>query len=64
VADPLARAFAHTYWYALALTALALLPALLLTHEERKARRQAAALPDADAETLDDDQMRPAAIAT
>ena len=39
VADPLAEAFAHTYWFALALTALALIPALLLVREEAKARR-------------------------
>ena len=36
VADPLAEAFAHTYWYALALTALALIPAIVLAYEERK----------------------------
>ncbi len=39
VADPLAEAFAHTYWFALGLTALALIPALLLVREEAKARR-------------------------
>ena len=39
VADPLAEAFAHTYWFALGLTALALIPALVLVREEAKARR-------------------------
>ena len=40
VADPLAEAFAHTYWYALALTAAALVPGLLLAREEARARRR------------------------
>jgi hypothetical protein len=40
VADPLAEAFAHTYWFALALTAVALVPALLLAREEAKTRRR------------------------
>ncbi len=42
VAVPLAEAFAHTYWFALALTALALIPAVFLARAERRARvRQA-----------------------
>ena len=40
VAAPLAEAFAHTYWYALALTAAALVPGLLLAREEARARRR------------------------
>ncbi len=59
VADPLAEAFAHTYWYALALTAVALIPALLLVREERKTRRRAVALSAPEAEGAD---ARPAAI--
>ncbi len=41
VATPLAEAFAHTYWYALALTAAALIPGLLLAREEARVRRRA-----------------------
>jgi EmrB/QacA subfamily drug resistance transporter len=59
VADPLAAAFAHTFWYALALTALALVPALLLAREEGKTRRRAVALSAAEAEAA---EGRPAAI--
>jgi EmrB/QacA subfamily drug resistance transporter len=44
VATPLAEAFAHTYWYALALTAAALVPGLLLAREEARARRDAHAV--------------------
>ena len=43
VAGPLAEAFAHTYWYALALSAAALIPAVILAREERKTRRRSAA---------------------
>jgi hypothetical protein len=38
-AGPIAAAFAHTYWWAFALTLLALVPAALLGREERRARR-------------------------
>ena len=48
VAAPLAEAFAHTFWYALVLSAVALIPALLLVREERKARKQAPAVPARD----------------
>ena len=44
VAVPLAEAFAHTYWYALALTAAALVPGLLRAREEARARRKAGAV--------------------
>ena len=60
IADPLAEAFAHTFWYALALSAAALIPALLLALEERRTRRQMAAPPETEA--LDGEQARPAAI--
>jgi MFS family permease len=43
LAEPLAAAFAHTYWWALAMTALAFVPAALLARVESRARRQAAA---------------------
>ncbi len=44
VAVPLAEAFAHTYWYALALTAAALVPGVLLAREEARVRRRARAV--------------------
>jgi MFS family permease len=59
VAAPLAEAFAHTFWYALVLSAVALIPALLLVREERKAREQAPAVPARDASR----DRPPAAIA-
>ena len=62
VADPLAEAFAHTYWYALALTAVALIPALVLVREEGKARRRGVA--PAEAEEARGQEARPAAIAS
>ena len=37
VAEPLAAAFAHTYWWAMAMTALALVPAAILALTERRA---------------------------
>jgi EmrB/QacA subfamily drug resistance transporter len=39
----LAAAFAHTYWWALAVTAIALVPALVLARTQRAARRDRAA---------------------
>jgi len=54
VAAPIADAFAHTFWYALALTAVALIPALVLARVESKARRvdaRAATAPAAMAPT-------------
>jgi EmrB/QacA subfamily drug resistance transporter len=42
LADPLASAFAHTYWWALVLTVVAFVPAGILARVERTARRQAA----------------------
>lgn len=41
--EPLSAAFAHTYWWALALTATAVVPALVLARVELRARRQSAA---------------------
>ncbi len=43
LADPLAAAFAHTYWWAVALTALAVVPAAILARTEVRARRRATA---------------------
>lgn len=43
VAVPLAEAFAHTYWFALGLTALAVIPALFLARAEHRARAAAGA---------------------
>lgn len=62
VADPLAEAFAHTYWYALALSAAALIPALLLVREERKAGRRTVALSAAEVEVASGQEARPAAV--
>jgi EmrB/QacA subfamily drug resistance transporter len=42
-AGPVAAAFAHTYWWAMAITAVALVPALVLAHAQRAARRSDAA---------------------
>ena len=42
-AEGAAQAFAHTFWFAFALSAAALIPAVLLVREERKARRAARA---------------------
>src|SRR4051812_44025696 len=50
LADPLATAFAHTYWWALALTAVAFVPATVLAVTERRERRALAAA-DADGTT-------------
>jgi EmrB/QacA subfamily drug resistance transporter len=62
VAEPLAEAFAHTFWYALALSAAALIPAVLLVREERKTRRRAVALSAAEAEVGAAHETRPPAI--
>jgi EmrB/QacA subfamily drug resistance transporter len=50
LADPLAAAFAHTYWWALVMTAIAFVPAGILAYVERQARlreAQAPQVPDA-----------------
>jgi len=52
VAGPLAAAFAHTYWWAMAFTALALVPAAILALSERQAARAKAA---EDAQRASDD---------
>ena len=39
VAGPLAEAFAHTFWFAVAMTALALIPAVILARAQRVPRR-------------------------
>jgi EmrB/QacA subfamily drug resistance transporter len=46
VAGPLATAFAHTYWWAMAMTALAIVPAAVLAVTERRAKREKAAAAD------------------
>jgi EmrB/QacA subfamily drug resistance transporter len=43
VAGPLAAAFGHTYWWAMGMTALALVPAGVLALTERRAARERAA---------------------
>jgi EmrB/QacA subfamily drug resistance transporter len=43
VAEPLSTAFAHTYWWAMGMTALALIPAAVLAITERRTRREKAA---------------------
>jgi len=43
VSEPLATAFGHTYWWAMAMTALALIPAGVLAVIERRAARAKAA---------------------
>ncbi|MEA2290000.1 MAG: hypothetical protein QOD55_1997, partial [Solirubrobacteraceae bacterium] len=47
VAEPLADAFAHTYWWAMGFTALALVPAAVLAVTERRAARERAGQPPA-----------------
>jgi MFS family permease len=39
IADPLATAFAHTFWWAVAMSAVALVPAGVLAVSQRRARR-------------------------
>jgi EmrB/QacA subfamily drug resistance transporter len=39
IADPLATAFAHTFWWAVAMSAVAVLPAGVLAVSQRRARR-------------------------
>jgi len=39
-AGPLATAFAHTYWWAMAMTAVAILPAAVLAVTERQAKHR------------------------
>ncbi len=43
LAEPLATAFAHTYWWAMGMTALALIPAAVLAVTERRTAREKAA---------------------
>ncbi|HEU4978739.1 MAG TPA: MDR family MFS transporter [Solirubrobacteraceae bacterium] len=43
LAQPLATAFGHAYWWALAGTAIALVPAIVLAFAERASRRESAA---------------------
>jgi hypothetical protein len=40
-AGPVATAFAHTYWWAMAMTAVALVPAFVLAHAQRATGRGA-----------------------
>ena len=43
LAEPLSTAFAHTYWWAMGMTALALIPAAVLAVTERQTAREKAA---------------------
>ena len=43
LAEPLSTAFAHTYWWAMGMTALALIPAAVLAVTERRTAREKAA---------------------
>jgi len=48
VAEPLASAFASTFWWSVGLSLLALVPAVVLARAERRAReREAVATPAA-----------------
>jgi EmrB/QacA subfamily drug resistance transporter len=49
VSGPLATAFAHTYWWTMVMTALALVPAIVLAVTERRAARQRKAADAGDA---------------
>ena len=51
VAEPLASAFANTFWWAVASTVLALVPAIVLARTERRARAQPAPAPAAVVES-------------
>jgi EmrB/QacA subfamily drug resistance transporter len=53
VAGPLATAFAHAYWWAMAMTALALVPAGVLALTERRTGRARRAAADGDGATPD-----------
>ena len=61
-AEPIAAAFAHTYWWAFGLTLLALIPATLLGREERRARKARDADAGADARQPAGRAQPPAAI--
>jgi MFS family permease len=45
IADPLAQAFTHTFWWAVALTAVAIVPAVVLAIAGRRSRQAAATAP-------------------
>jgi EmrB/QacA subfamily drug resistance transporter len=63
-AGPLATAFAHTYWWAMAVTALAVVPAAVLAMTERRAKREKAAAEAVDRSAPDaPDGARAGAIA-
>jgi hypothetical protein len=44
LAGPLAAAFAHTFWWAVAMGALAIVPTAILAVSQRRARREAAGM--------------------
>ena len=62
VAEPLATAFAHTYWWAMAMTALAIVPAAVLAVTERRAARERAAAAGAPAALGAEPSPLPAAV--
>jgi hypothetical protein len=49
IADPLAGAFSDTFWWAVGMSALALIPAVILARSERRERRESAPAQDAAA---------------
>jgi len=63
LADPIAEAFAHTYWWSMALIAIAIVPALFLWREQRRygpaGRREFGPALPADAELAQGDDRRP-----
>jgi EmrB/QacA subfamily drug resistance transporter len=60
-AQGVAAAFAHTFWYALALSVAALVPALLLAREERRSHRHVTG--DVPPEATPDQQIEAAPVA-
>jgi heme exporter protein D len=58
-AGPLATAFAHTYWWAMAMTALAVLPAAVLAVTERRAKLEKMAAKAEESARADADGATP-----
>src|SRR4051794_10800753 len=58
-AGPLATAFAHTYWWAMAMTALAVLPAAVLAVTERRAKLEKMAAKAQESTRVDADGATP-----
>ncbi len=60
LADPIATAFGHTYWWSVALVALAIIPALVMWREQSRTRARAEFGP-ASADAVDRDAAARAA---